>query len=103
MNVLSMRCMCVCSVVSDSLGPPWTVAHQAPLSMELFKQEYWSGLPFPSPRDLLNSGIEPISPVSPALQADSLPAEPLGKPYFLFTEYHSINNSLSTKEKNDPL
>ena len=43
-------------------------------------QEYWNRLPFPSPGDLLNLGIEPASPVSPALQADSFPAEPLGKP-----------------------
>ena len=49
---------------------PWTVAHQAPLSMEFFRQEYWSGLPFPSPGDLPDPGIETASP---ALQADSLP------------------------------
>ena len=52
----------------------WTVAPQAPLSMGLFRQEYWSGLPFPSP------GIGPASPVSPEFQADSFPAEALGKP-----------------------
>ena len=52
---------------------PWTVAHQAPLSMEFFRQEYWNGLPFPSPGDLPDPGIEPGSP---ALQADSLPSEP---------------------------
>ena len=57
---------------------PWTVAHQAPPSMEFSKQEYWSGLPFPSPRDLPNPGIEPRSP---ALQAGPLPSEPPGKPY----------------------
>ena len=60
------------------LGPvwlfatPWTVAHQAPLSMGFSRQEYWSGLPFPSPGDLPNPGIEPASLASPALQADSL-------------------------------
>ena len=48
--------------------------------MGSFRQEYWSGLPFPSPGDLPDPGMEPTSPVSPALQADSLPAEPLGKP-----------------------
>ena len=48
---------------------PWTVAHQVLLSMEFFRQEYWIGLPFPSPRDLPNPGTEPRSP---ALQADSL-------------------------------
>ena len=56
---------------------PWTVSCQSPLSMELSRQEYWSGLPFPSPGDLPNPGIEPKSP---ALQVDSLPAEPQGKP-----------------------
>ena len=56
----------------------WTIAHQAPLSVEFSRQEYWSGLPFLS-ADLPDPGIEPMSPVSPALQEDSLPAEPLGK------------------------
>ena len=46
---------------------PWTVALQASLSMEFSREEYWSGLPFPTPRDLLNPGIEPVSLVSPAL------------------------------------
>ena len=55
---------------------PWTVAHQAPLSMGFSKQEYWSGLPFPSPGDLPNPGIKPGSP---ALQADALSSEPPGK------------------------
>ena len=54
------------------LAAPWTVAHQAPLPMELSKQEYWSRLPFPTPRVLPNPGIELTSPVPPALQADSL-------------------------------
>ena len=56
---------------------PWTVAYQAPLSMGFSRQEYWSGLPFPSPGDLPNPGIEPGSP---ALQTDALPSEPPGKP-----------------------
>ena len=50
---------------------PWTVACQAPLSMEFSRQEYWSGLSFPFPGDLPDPGIEPGSP---ALQADSLPS-----------------------------
>ena len=54
---------------------PWTVARQAPLSMEFSRQGYWSGLPFSSPGDLPNPVIEPESP---ALQADSLPSEPPG-------------------------
>ena len=56
---------------------PWTVAHQAPPSMEFSRQEYWSELPFPSPGALLDPAIEPRSP---GLQADSLPSEPAGKP-----------------------
>ena len=50
---------------------PWAVVHQAPLSMGFFRQEYWSGLPFPSPGYLPHPGIKPASPASPALQADS--------------------------------
>ena len=56
---------------------PWTVVYQDPQSMEFSRQEYWSGLPFPSPGDLPNPGIEPGSP---ALQADALQSEPPGKP-----------------------
>ena len=55
----------------------WTAACQAPLSLRFSRQEYWSGLPFPSPGDLLNPGIEPRSP---ALQEDSLPFELPRKP-----------------------
>ena len=55
----------------------WTVAPQAPLSMGFSKPEYWSGLPFPSPGDFPTLGIEPGSP---AVQADSLPSEPPGRP-----------------------
>ena len=51
----------------------WTVTRQIPLSMGFPRQEYWSGLPFPSPGDLPDTGIEPGFP---ALQADSLPSEP---------------------------
>ena len=57
---------------------PWTVAYQDPLSMEFSRQEYWSGFPFPPPGDLPDRGIEPRSP---ALQADTLSSEPLGKPF----------------------
>ena len=66
------------SAVSDS-ETPWTVAGQTPLSMEFSRQENWSGLPFPSPEDLPNPGIEPESPV---WQVDSLPSKPPGKPSF---------------------
>ena len=56
---------------------PWTVVHQAPPSMEFSRQEHWSGLPFPSPGDLPNPGIEPWSP---ALWADPLLSEVPGNP-----------------------
>ena len=56
---------------------PWTVAYQAPPSMGFSRQQCWSGLPFPSPGDLPDPGIEPGSP---GLQADALPSEPPGKP-----------------------
>ena len=71
--------MCVLSRV-QLVAILWTVAHQPPPSMGFFRQEYWSGLPFPSAGDLPHSGIEPGSPGSPALQVGSLPAEPPGKP-----------------------
>ena len=54
-----------------TLVTPCTVAHQAPLCMRFSRQEYWSGLPFPSPGDLSNPGIESVAPASPVLQADS--------------------------------
>ena len=66
--------------MSDSLWPPWTVAHQAPPSMGFSRQEYWSGLPFPSLGDLPNPGIEPRYL---ALQADALTSEPPVKPKFM--------------------
>ena len=60
-----------------TLATPWTVAHRAPLSVGFSRQEYWSGLPFPSLGDLPHPGIKPRSP---ALQTDSLPTELQGKP-----------------------
>ena len=70
------RAHSVASIVSDS-ATPWTVAHQAPLSMGFSRQEYWSGLPFPFPWDLPNPGIEPRSP---ALQVNSLLLSHQGSP-----------------------
>ena len=72
---------------------PWTVTHQAPLSMEFSKQEYWSGFPFPPPGDLPNAGIKVRSPT---LQADSLPTEPPGKPLYVYTTFYlSIHPSVN--------
>ena len=62
---------------------PWTVAHQAPLSMEFLRQEDWSGLPFPSPGNLPNPGIEPQSPAVQVVSAFTgrfFTTEPPGKP-----------------------
>ena len=73
---LYILCTCMRSVISDS-ATPYTVAYQAPLSMGSPRQEYWSELPFTSSGDLPNPGIEPGLP---ALQADSLPRKPPGKP-----------------------
>ena len=70
------------SVMSDFLQPQ-TVAYETSPSMGFSRQEYWSGLPFPSPGDLPDPGFEPRSP---ALQADSLPSELQGHPQF------SVNN-----------
>ena len=61
------ECMRVCSVVSDSLRPHGLIAYRAPLSREFSRQKYWSGLPFPSPGDLPNSGVKPMSLPSHAL------------------------------------
>ena len=73
--------ICACAVMSDSVTPG-TVARQAPLSTEFPRQEYWSGLPFPSPEDLPDTGIKPRSP---ALQAGS---------YCLLHEYYSSHHQL---------
>ena len=64
-----------------TLCDPMDVAHQAPLSMGFPSQEYWSGLPFPSLVDLLNSKTEPELPASPALQAHSLQLSNQGRPW----------------------
>ena len=82
----SNACLLGHSVVSDSLRPPWTVAHQASLSMGFPRQECWSGLPSASPGDLPNPRIMD-SPVSSALQADSLILSHQGTPKMLEVIY----------------
>ena len=70
---------------------PWTVAHQAPLSMEFSREEYWSGLPFPSPRDLLESEIEPAASLGlPALAGRFFTTGPSG----LSVSYAVVSSSL---------
>ena len=74
------ECWGVCAQSFNRVWPfaiPWTVAHQTPLCVEFFRQEYWSGLPFPSPGDLPNPEIEPGFS---ALEADALTSKPPGKP-----------------------
>ena len=78
--------------MSDSVTP-WTVAHQAPLSTEFSRQEYWSGLPFPFPGDPPAPGIKPLSP---ALQADSLLSEPPEKP--LIKKYLTVKKCQQSSE-----
>ena len=72
-----------CQIMLDSFATPWTVACQALLSTGFPRQEYWSRLPFPSPGDLSNPGIEPMSP---AMAGGFFTAEPPGK---LTMEYYS--------------
>ena len=74
--------MCVLSPFShvQFFATLWTVACQAPLSMGFSKQEYWNGLPFPSPGDLPEPRFELVSPVSPALTDRFFTVEPPGKP-----------------------
>ena len=70
------KCYCLVAKLCPTLLNPWTIAHQDPLSMRFPRQEYWSGLPFPSPGDLAKSGIEPTSP---ALAHRFFTTEPPGK------------------------
>ena len=87
--------MCAQSLSPVQLfGTPYTVAHQAPLSMGFFRQEYWSGLPLPSPGDLPNPGI---NPVSPALAGGFFTTEPPGKPIAVITQ---LLNTSSGSESN---
>ena len=78
-------------VQSCLFATPWTVLNQAPLSMGFPRQEYWSGLPFPSPRDLPDPGIEPGSP---AFQADSLPLSHLRNPYVCVNKAYNSSYAL---------
>ena len=64
--------------------------------MELFREEYWSRLPFPSPGDLPDPGMQPGTP---ALQADSLPSEPPGKPFFLIVLYLLFEFAMDPEKK----
>ena len=87
--------------MSDSFATPWTVAHQAPLSMELSRQEHWSGLPFPPPRDLPDPSLL-------LWQADSLPLSHQGSPdmhihiyFFFFFFFFFLDLCLSGKSRKE--
>ena len=75
-------CVCVLSHI-QLFVTPWTIAHQAPLSMEFFKQEYWSGLPFLPSGDLSDPGIEPVSLANPALADGFFTTASPGKPHIV--------------------
>ena len=77
---------------------PWTVAHQAPLSMGFSRQEYWSGLPFPPPEDLPDPGIKLRSSI---LQADSLPSEPPGKPFLVTSFKRNVRKEKKARKKKE--
>ena len=85
-----------CLVISDSFATPWTVAHLAPLFMGFPRQEFWSGLLFPSLEDLPDPEMELMSLVSPVLQADSLHVEPLGKLREPTTQYFPFETFASS-------
>ena len=80
MNAQSLSCVRLFKI-------PWTVACQAPLSMEFSRQEYWSGLPFPSAGDLPDPGIELASPVYPELSGGFFTMKPPGKPTFPYIHH----------------
>ena len=85
-NIYLCLCVCVYMLLScvQLFATPWTVAFQAPLSMEYCSgQEYWSGLPFPTPEDLPNPRIKPASLVSPAFAGGFFTAMPLGNPIYI--------------------
>ena len=89
-NYIKLKlCVCVhaCSVVPNSFATPWTVARQAPLSMEFSRQEYWSELPFPPPGDLPDLEIKPMFP---ALTGSFFNTELSGKPSSLITHAYII-------------
>ena len=88
--------MCV-RVLSHSVPfvTPWTIVHQASLSLEFFRQEYWSGLPFPIPGDLIDPGLKPVFLASPVLAGASFTTVPPGKPMesISHSEFNQVSHS----------
>ena len=90
-------CVCVCACLLSHVQlyvTPWNVALQAPLPTEFSRQEYWSGLPSPAPRNLPNSGTESSSPVSPALTGGCFTTEPPGKSPWTMTLSNDLHHTL---------
>ena len=77
-----------CSLMTNSLGPHGRGSHQAPLSMNFSRQEYWSGLPSPPPGNLPDPGIKPMSLVIPALTGGFFTTEPAGKPNVVLDNFY---------------
>ena len=90
--LLSLRLLFSCSVMSDSYATPWTIVCQAPIFMGFPRQVYWSGRPFPSPGDLPDPGMEPMSP---ALAGRFFTTEPRGKPKYEVTHMYFCTYPLS--------
>ena len=90
------ECVCAQSFSRARLfETPWTVAHQAPLSMGFSRQEYWSGFPFPPPGILPGSGMELTSPASPAAAGRFFTTEPAGKPVLFHSASQMLYNFLT--------
>ena len=91
-HIITLSCACACSVPYSclTLCNPWTIAHQAPLSVRFSRQEYWSELPCPPPGDLPDPGIKPTFPVSPALAGGFFTMELCRKPTTLSLKAHPV-------------
>ena len=101
-SILSDSSVYVCSVMSDSVTPG-TVACQAPLSMEFSRQEYWSGLSFPSLGVLSDPGIEPVSLVSPALAGGFFTASAIWEVWQLYEGPNHFSNMYFSEDCLDPI
>ena len=103
LNILVIKyilpgCCCLVTKSCLTLATPWTVAHQAPLSVRFLRQDYKSGLPFPSPGDLADPGIKPKSP---ALQVVSFLSEPKGKLLKFICNHKNSRNTKANLRKKD--
>ena len=95
-NIIVAVYVCVLTQSCPTLWTPRTPTHQTPLSMKFSRQEYWTGLPFPTPGDLPDPGMEPLSLMSPALASRFFTTAPPGKPQYhnYFTSFTPYNLTL---------